>query len=132
MIGDGAEAHRDMVERGEDSAPEPFPRMSEEEALGFFGHLFGGRHHIPSGGVKEWGLGWEVNFYGDLSTWDFDVLTRLVFLAHDRAFRVELGNGGPRRIKIIIHKRVRTGGISERHPTIDEALERWRERNPKP
>ena len=105
--------------------------MTREAAEDFFSALYGGKHHIPRGGLHEFGLGWSVNHYGDLSTFDFDKLTCLVFLAHDRAVRVEVSNSGPRMVKISIWQRKRDGQhMYDRHPTIEEALARWRERHP--
>lgn len=104
--------------------------MPKDDAVEFFAELFLGKHHIPRGGVQEWGNGWCVNYYGDLSTYDFDKLTRLVFLAHDRCVRAEVTHSGPRMVRICIWQRERQGNIAERHPTIEEALARWRERHP--
>lgn len=101
-------------------------KITHEQAIEFFSELYFGKHHIPAK-VLPWGDGWCVNHYGDLSTFDFDTLTRLVFLAHDSCIRVELSQGGPRAIKIAIWKREgRTGRIYDRHPTIETALEAWR------
>lgn len=101
--------------------------MTKDEAEEFFGILFLGKHHIP-GDVKPFGRGWKVNSYsGQLATFDFDGLTRLVFLAHDKCVRVELVQGGPGRIGIAIWKRhSRNGDIYDRHPTIKTALVNWR------
>ena len=70
-----------------------------------------------------------------LATFDFDGLTALVFAAHDRCVRIELGNGGPGRIKIIAHRRIRRADLApgdwatpKIHPTLEEAVESWRSR----
>lgn len=106
-----------------------YQAMTKDEAEDFMGDLFLGRHHIPSE-VKPWGTGWQVNSFCDMSTYDFDRMTRLVFLAHDRCVRAEISWSGPRRIRIIIHKRDPEGtSMTTRHPTIEQALARWRERN---
>ena len=109
----------------------PSPELTKEEAIDFFAELYGGKHHIPRGGVKDFGCGFSVNHYGDLSTFDFDKLTRLVFLAHDRCIRVEVSNSGPRMVKISIWKRHgREGDMWYRHPTIEQALALWRRYHP--
>lgn len=97
------------------------------ECLNLFSDLVGGDHHI-TGNVYECGRGIRVSiFSGTLATFDFDGLTRLVFLAHDRCIRVELISSGPSRVGIALHKRhTREGSSSQRHPTITEALERHR------
>lgn len=106
--------------------------LTREEAEDFFGTLYRGRHHIPGNGVKpEGNWAWVVNHYIGLSTYDYDELTRLVFLAHDRCVRAEVLFSGPRMVKIRISKRSgRTGNFAERHPTIEQALADWRTRNP--
>lgn len=101
-------------------------KMTYEEAEKFFSEIYFGKHHLPSE-IKPYGEGWYINHHGDLSTFDFDTLTRLVFLAHDSCIRVGLSQGGPRAIKIAIWKREgRTGHMYARHPTIEQALEIWR------
>lgn len=68
---------------------------------------------------------------GQLSTFDFDLLTRLVFLAHDHNIRIQIGPCNPQFLEVVFHPRhKRDGGISERHPTIEQALGRWRESHP--
>jgi hypothetical protein len=97
------------------------------EAKSFFSQFYLGEHHIPKSGIKSFGEGWYVNHYGELSTFDFDNLTRLVFLAHDMCFRISVMNSGPGMIKIVIWKRDgREGKIWQRHPTIETALTGWR------
>lgn len=105
--------------------------MTKEAAEDFFGELFLGKHHIP-GEVKPFGQGWAVSAYaGWLATFDFNNLTRLVFLCHDRCVRAELNQGAPGRVKISIWQRdSRDGDICERHPTIEQALADWRKRYP--
>jgi hypothetical protein len=94
--------------------------FSIEEAKEFFGELFLGVHHIP-GKIKDWGFnGWYVTYYGDLSTFDFNTLTRLVLLAHKFRMRVEITSGGPRRVNIAVHKRTKEGNISTRHPGLED------------
>jgi hypothetical protein len=106
--------------------------LTKEEAIEFFAILFRGEHHIPRSGVKPMGdQGWCVNYYGDLATFDFDSLTRFVFLAHDLCVRASVLSSGPRMVKLAIWKRSkREGSMFERHPTIESALASWRERNP--
>lgn len=107
--------------------------MTKDEATEFFSTLFFGEHHIP-GDVKAFGRGWKVNAYsGWLSTFDYDNLTRLVFLAHDRCVRAAIVQGGPGRIGIAIWKRHgRNGDMYSRHPTIKCALVNWRMKHPAP
>jgi hypothetical protein len=99
--------------------------MSEAEAREFFATFFFGEHHIP-GKLRPWGDGWYVRTHADLSTFDFDGLSRLVFLAHDRCVRVEVTASGPGHLAIAITKRVREGAMYERHPTLEHAIALFR------
>lgn len=100
--------------------------LTEPEARAFFSDFYGGEHHFPAK-LKPYGLGWAMSHFGVLSTFDADDLTRLVLLAHERCIRVQVEQGGPNRLRIAIWKREREGCLYERHPTIEQALERFRE-----
>lgn len=107
--------------------------MAHAEAVEFFADLFGGVHHIPGSrygsadNVKSRGDGWYVINSGDLATYDGDVLTRFVFLAHDRCCRGNVEASG-KNLKLTIWKREnREGGpMWSRHPTLEAAVEAWR------
>jgi len=99
--------------------------MPEEVAEAFFSDLYGGPHHIPSK-LKRFGLGWAVIFHGDLASYDGDMLTRLVFMAHDHCVRASVQSGRGGRGMIAIHPRIRAGRLMQRHPTLEEAVEQWR------
>src|SRR5690606_26077658 len=76
-----------------------------------------GDHHVPRAHVRDHYI--EVLAHGGLSTFDFDVLTRLTVFAHDAAVRVEI-QPCMRYLRILLHPRVRTGNIMHRHPTLEE------------
>lgn len=125
-------------------------RMTKEEAVAFFSEYYGGAHHFPFGGVREYGHGWHVVDATALATYDFTQLTRLVIMAHDKCVRVEVSayaphededvaplddNGEPperwfpaRALTIAIWPRRREGNFSERHPTLEHAVQAYRER----
>ena len=105
--------------------------MNKGQAVEFFAELFLGEHHIPRSGVKEFGLGWAVIYDGGFSTFDADMLTRLVFLAHDRCVRTDVSRAGT-HMRISIWQRVREGWMSQRHPTLEAAISDWREHYPAP
>jgi len=70
---------------------------------------------------------WELNTSDDLSTYDFDLLTRLVVMAHEECVRVSVRSSGPRLVKICLWpRRGRDGRVDDRHPTIEQAIERVR------
>ncbi len=98
--------------------------LSKEEATAFFAEFYRGEHHFPSK-IKPYGEGWSMSHFGSLATFDFDELTRLVFLAHDRCIRAQVESGGPNRLRIAIWKRGREGDFSARHPTIEQAMDNW-------
>jgi hypothetical protein len=70
----------------------------------------------------------SISICHNLATWDQDHLTRLVFAAHDRCCRLEVNPSGPGRLEIAIYTgRSREDSIMHGHPTIEDALKRWRE-----
>ncbi|NDY89775.1 hypothetical protein [Ideonella livida] len=89
--------------------------------------VFHGEHHAPE---RIYAFGRGIKCHAEshrLSTFDFDYLTRLVVLAHDACVRVEVVSSGPGRIGLVLHKRAgRTGSSYDRHPTMEEAIERVR------
>lgn len=98
-------------------------------ALDFFSEYFLGAHHIPGGErrIQPFGLGFAINYVpGNLSTFDFDGMTRLVFMSHRDCIRAEICGSGPGMVKLAIWQREnRAGRIYERHPTIEQALEKF-------
>ena len=92
--------------------------------------IHGGFHHMAE--VKQAYTGIKVQTHPHrLATFDFNLLTELVFAAHDACIRVEIAQGGPGRVGLQFHKRhKREGSMYEYHPTLEQAYARWRERNP--
>lgn len=110
----------------EEKAEVNYNHLTHDEAEKFFSEFYGGAHHIPGHKVHEFGYGYMVKHdREDLATYDFDQLTRLVLMAHRDCYRAAVENHGPRAMKIMIWKRKRTGSMSERHPTIEQAIERY-------
>jgi len=63
----------------------------------------------------------EMTIGEPLSTYDNDVLTRIVLLSHDRLIRVELNGIAPGYIKAIFHRRkFRAGDLWSRMPTMEQ------------
>lgn len=105
--------------------------LTQDEATKFFSQFYRGEHHIPGYKVHEFGKGWMVKHdQGDLATFDFNGLTRLVLMAHHYCYRVSVNNHGPRTMKICIWKRQREGSVSHRHPTIEQAIEDFKSQIP--
>lgn len=103
--------------------------------LGLLASWVGGTHHIRdhmSVNRVDWTHPWHVSicFRCNVSTFDFDLLTRLVFLAHDLLIRVDLEGASTRYFRLMLSVRhKRQGEVNERHPTIEGALAKWRERH---
>lgn len=102
------------------------PALTKEEALNFFSDVFFGRHHVPR--LKESGTGWKILYSGNLATYDSDILTRLVYLAHKYLYRVEISQCNFRYLNIRVHRRMLNASDNlapcfSRHRTIDEMIE---------
>lgn len=97
----------------------------------FLGELHYGIYHLDYGALKR--VDWTDNLHiqivlydgGQLATTDFDTLSRLVFLAHHMALRVELKAASSKYMRYIFSQRQRSGAIYERHPELDEAVEKF-------
>lgn len=108
--------------------------LTEAEAIDFFALVFDGRHRIP-GNVRSDGYGcwWCSAYVGmiGLSTFDDDKLTEIVFAAHDYGYRAFVTPDGPRYLRISITRRDRQAETTmESHPTLEEAVAKWRRVNP--
>jgi len=110
----------------------PDAKMSElgKSVADLLGELFFGIYHLNIKALLR--VDWENPFFieyslgcHELATTDFDELTRLVFLAHHFAIRVSIDASTHRYLKLTFHQRGRSGGISNRHPTLTEAVERF-------
>lgn len=102
------------------------PWMSDDqwECSILLADLFGGFHHSTARKIRAWGDGICYSHYGELATFDFDHLTRLVRMAHDRCIRAAVGPSGPGMVRIMLFKRKgRSGSMWERHPTWEEVSE---------
>jgi len=98
---------------------------AQRECYDLLCRVFRGKHHAPQR-IYACGSGIRCSVYAEarLATFDGDLLTRLVVMAHDSCIRVVLASSGPRMVGIILHKREsREGSISDRHPTIWEAID---------
>jgi hypothetical protein len=59
----------------------------------------------------------------DLSTFDFGHLTNLVIVCHDACVRLSINPVNMTHLALVFHPRKgRTGRMSERHPTIEDAI----------
>lgn len=103
-----------------------------KDVADLLGELFGGIYHLDSKALKRvnWSEQLWIEFtlgHKELSTCDFDELTRLVFLAHHTAIRVSIEASTHKHLKLLFHRRERTGGYSKRHPYLEEAVKRFKD-----
>ena len=98
------------------------------ECACLFADVLGGFHHLP-GKIKPWGDGIQLNVLGSWASYDFNQLTRIIVLGHDRMIRVEVGPSGPRLFRVCLHKRhTREGSMAKKIPTIEDAIKEIRGR----
>ena len=104
-----------------------------EKVADFLGELFYGIYHLDDKSL--WRVDWsntryiEMSFYsGGLSTFDFDELTRLVFLAHHYCIRVSVKPCNFNYLRLVFHPRERNADLYHRHPSLDEAVANFKER----
>lgn len=97
-------------------------QLSKEEATEFFSGFYDGQHHIPGNKLYRFGDGWYVNHgVGEVSTFDYNGLTKLVVLAHDKCMRVSI-SAKNQTLRIAIWKRQREGSYYQRHPDLESHI----------
>jgi hypothetical protein len=121
-------AGADWVERSLKKKLSPLGRNVAD----MLGDVFKGIYHLPSNSLRkvDWGdpSCIEYTYYGCLETVDFNLLTILVVLAHDRMIRISIRGIGPGYMRLMFHQREkRTGSIYERYPTIEDHVKQIRE-----
>lgn len=74
-------------------------------------------------GIRGVAVKWRAD---DFATWDFDQLTKLVFLAHEERIRVSLQPIAPKYLRVMFFPRLADGSMATRHPNLDEAIADFR------
>lgn len=119
------------------------------KAADLLGEVFAGIYHLENAEHVDWSNDHHIVVYTrqGLSTYDGDLLTRIVLQAHDRGLRVDLSPAivmsdgreitdadreNPEVLwevqpvmRIMLHARTREGGISQRHPTIGDVIKSY-------
>jgi hypothetical protein len=96
------------------------------------GMVAGGVYNAPiNWNNVEWNLvgGRAVSVvwrFPHFATWDFDGLTKLVFLAHEARIRVELEPAATHYMRVTFHQRAAAGCGMTRHPNLEEATAAFR------
>jgi hypothetical protein len=110
------------------------PSLFGTRVLAVLSATYGGLHHLDVARLRR--VRWSALDYIEvtlgskegLATWDFDVLTVLVVLAHDACIRLEVRPGG-QYLKLLFHpRRGRVGSMSRRHPCLEEHVALIRDR----
>jgi len=97
------------------------------EVADLLGDVFDGIYHIEGRalGRVDWSDSYciviTLRAKGSWATYDFDLLTRLVVLSHDRMIRVSIDPCNFTHFKLMFHKRLtREGCMFERMPTLED------------
>ncbi|MPR36594.1 hypothetical protein [Salmonirosea aquatica] len=110
-------------------------QMTYEEAKEFFAEFYRGEHHI-SEKIEPFGCGYQIRHHADLSTFDYDDLTRFVLMCHDRAYRGRVSPRNHMYVSLSIWKRKHEAGKDDRyptyvtHPAIEDAIAKFRKHSP--
>lgn len=98
----------------------------------FLGDLFRGIYHLNPTSLRK--VDWKnphfvrVTINKGLATFDFDELTRIVVLSHDRMIRVSVEPLARGYLSLLFHKRIaREGSIMERMPFLEDHVAQIRE-----
>ncbi len=98
------------------------------------GELFYGIYHVDNGALSK--VDWSSSYFIELAidqtmaTFDFNHLTRFVFLCHDHCIRGQISPRSNRTMTLMFHKRERSGEMNHRHPTLEMALFDYRKQHP--
>lgn len=116
---------------GPKSAPEVLTEF-QTTVMDILGIVYGGIYNAPiNWDTVDWNAGGGVSVVvsagGGFSTYDFNRLTTLVFLCHESRVRMDLSSAGMRHWRLTFWQRSHEGGISNRHPNLDEAIATFRE-----
>jgi hypothetical protein len=100
-----------------------------KRVIDLVGDLVDGIYHYGEWLSADWGNDRHIalRWSRDIATFDNSLLTKLVFLAHDRALRVEINPKSNKNIELVFHARSHTATrMWERHPTLEQAVEKHR------
>jgi hypothetical protein len=131
----GADWMQQTLSAWRDAHPGKYPAALSElgkNVADFLGEWQYGIYHLHNRDLLK--VQWDNKTYIEitihccgLSTYDFNDLTRLVFIAHEMALRVELEPAAHHYMKIRFHARKHEGhenrhDMTTWHPTLDQAV----------
>ena len=92
------------------------------------GELFEGIYHVGNQALKaDWSQPKFVSiivYDARFATYDSDLLTRLVILAHNRNVRISIKAAAPRYLRLEFMPVTRAGFFADRHPTLQESIDK--------
>ena len=120
------------------SYPDLKPSPLGLKVADILGMVWSGLYHIDPRALRK--VNWadtyciSISLQCSLSTFDYNQLTELVILCHDQTIRLDI-SPHMRYLRLLFHQRWRDGVFTERHPTIEEAIQtcriRWNEVDPR-
>lgn len=118
---------RMMRNKGLHAAPDTLNSF-QVKTINILGIVGGGIYNAPiAWDSVEWASNYlSVPWRNGLSTFDFDRLTWLIFLCHEARIRCQISPLNFRHLEIHLSERSAQGSISQRHPSLDEALATFR------
>lgn len=100
-----------------------------EQVADLLGDLFVGLYHLDGAEKVDWSNTHHIEVrvkYKEWATFDTNLLTKLVFLCHDRCLRCSIGARSAFAQTLLFHQRERTGGVDTRHPSLEDAVADYR------
>lgn len=115
--------------KGDKPAPEQLSEF-QRRVVNIIGIVGCGIYNAPISAPERidwnWGGGVSMVWKKDLGTFDFDALTRLVFLCHEARIRCDIATAGPVGLRLGFWQRRPEGSMAERHPNLEEAVAGFR------
>lgn len=115
---------------GWSAAPDELSPL-QSAVMDILGMVAGGIYNAPiHWDSVDWNVGGGISvlWWGhELATFDFDALTRLVFMCHAARIRCSVRAAAPDKLRLSFWQRSDVGGMASRHPDLDEAVQEFRE-----
>lgn len=103
--------------------------VSPKERINFVvNRAFGGWHHVQNRKPNAHGV--QFNVYGDISTCDYDTMTKLVVACHAVHVRAQISPCNPQLLRVYLHPRVTkdvNDNLMEYHPSTQDLIARCEE-----
>jgi len=123
-----SEGTAEKIEPPVEYGRESWMNDAQYECWRLLSRVFGGFHHMTQTvkGCGPNGIRYSAPNWHTFATFDANTLTRLVLMAHRDCFRIDIEGCNRQHIYLYVHKRSgRDGEMWNRHPTIEQAIERF-------